>query len=71
MTNSPDPRTPHPAPDARPTLAEVVARSRRDSLSDPTWRTDYRDPRGEVAAEVAAGRACGEHDRPLPCSECV
>lgn len=24
----------------------------------------------EVAALVALGRACGDHDRPLPCQEC-
>lgn len=24
----------------------------------------------ELAADVAAGRACGDHDRPTPCSEC-
>lgn len=24
----------------------------------------------EVAALVALGRACGDHDRPLPCPEC-
>lgn len=24
----------------------------------------------EVAALVALGRACGQHDRPLPCPEC-
>ena len=24
----------------------------------------------EVAALVALGRACGQHDRPLPCLEC-
>lgn len=25
----------------------------------------------EVAALVALGRACGQHDRPLPCLECA
>lgn len=25
----------------------------------------------EVAALVALGRACGDHDRPLPCTECA
>lgn len=25
----------------------------------------------EVAALVALGRACGDHDRPLPCLECA
>ena len=24
-----------------------------------------------IAAEVAAGRACGDHERPLPCPECA
>lgn len=27
-------------------------------------------PDAYVAQEVAAGRACGQHDRPLPCLEC-
>lgn len=27
-------------------------------------------PDAYVAAEVAAGRACGQHDRPRPCPEC-
>lgn len=24
-----------------------------------------------LAAEVAAGRVCGDHDRPRPCQECA
>lgn len=36
----------------------------------PSLRTDYSDS-AWIAAEVAAGRACGSHDRPLPCVECA
>lgn len=25
----------------------------------------------ELAADVAAGRVCGQHDRPRPCLECA
>ena len=61
-------------------LAELAEVERRLLGDDPIDRSEL--PRylalygvtshvDELALEVALGRACGQHDRPLPCLECL
>jgi hypothetical protein len=52
------PHGPHPI---RLYFAPGVVRTTCPGLTDEAW----------VATEVAAGRACGAHDRALPCIECA
>ena len=59
VVNAADPDDDDTGVETRPRLAEVVARSQRSSVTDPTWRADYSRTTGPCPCACNSGGFCG------------